>query len=65
VLFASDFGKLVPGWFYVVFAIIAIIVVALFIVAGVGALVALVRIISRLLSGDIQKFSPDRDSDGE
>jgi hypothetical protein len=65
VLFASDFGKLVPGWFYVVFALIAIIVVALFIVAGVGALVALVRIISRLLSGDVRKFSPDRDSDGE
>jgi hypothetical protein len=65
VLFASDFGKLVPGWFYVVFALIAIIVVALFIVAGVGALVALVRIIGRLLSGDGRKFSPDRDSDGE
>ena len=65
MLFASDFGKLVPGWFYVVFALIAIIVVALFIVAGVGALVALVRIISRLLSGDVRKFSPDRDSDGE
>jgi hypothetical protein len=62
VLFASDFGQLVPWWFYVLFAII---VVALFIVAGVGVLVALVQIIIRLLSGDVRKFSQDRDSDGE
>jgi hypothetical protein len=63
MLFASDFGSLIPGWVYILIAIIAIIVVALFLAAGVIVLVALARFFSRLLSGDAQKISRDRDSD--
>ena len=54
MLFASDFGQLIPWWFYVILAVIALIVAALCIAAVVGLLVALVRL-----------FSRDRDADGD
>ena len=60
MLFASDFGQLVPWWFYVLFAIVAIALM----VAGVGVVAALVRIIGRLLTGGTRKPSPGRDADG-
>ena len=63
--FASDFGRLVPWWLYVLFAVTAILVVALCIAVAVGVLVGLVRIFTRLLSGDARTLSQGRDSDGE
>jgi hypothetical protein len=54
VIFASDFGQMIPWWFYVILAVIALFVAALFIVAVGCVVVALVRM-----------FSRDRDADGE
>jgi hypothetical protein len=44
---AQSAGQLIPGWFYVILALIALIVVALFIAAAVCVLLALVRLFSR------------------
>ena len=64
MLFASDFGKLVPWWFYAIFAIIGIIVATVLIFAGIAVLVAVVRILGSLLSGRTRKPFHDQDSDG-
>jgi hypothetical protein len=59
VLFASDFGQLVPWWFYALFALIVGVPL---IAAVIGILAVLIRIVDRLARGN-QKPSPDHDSD--
>jgi hypothetical protein len=63
MLFASDFGQIVPWWFYVLFALLALLVATASIVAVVGVLAALFRIVGRLLTGGTRKPSSGRDSD--